>query len=59
VPVAVHAQFRAGYESVRRLGPVEAAWWDIVVLWQTLTFVPAGSDPTGWAASALSQLGGG
>ena len=57
VPVAVHAQFRAGYESVRRLGPVEAAWWDMVVLWQTLTFVPPGSDPTGWAASALSQLG--
>ncbi|MEU8331022.1 phosphotransferase [Micromonospora sp. NPDC048839] len=59
VPVAVHAQFRAGYESVRRLSPVEAAWWDIVVLWQTLAFVPPGADPTGWGASALSQLGKG
>lgn len=57
VPVEVHAQFRAGYESVRRLSPVEAAWWDIVLLWQTLTFVPPGPDPTGWGgASALSQL---
>lgn len=56
VPVAVHAQFRAGYESVRRFSPVEAAWWDIVVLWQTLTFVPPGADPAGWGASALSQL---
>ncbi|MGC5289757.1 phosphotransferase [Micromonospora sp. DT231] len=56
VPVAVHAQFRAGYESVRRLSSVEAAWWDIVVLWQTLAFVPPGADPTGWGASALSQL---
>ncbi|MFG1648314.1 phosphotransferase [Micromonospora sp. NPDC049275] len=56
VPVTVHAQFRAGYESVRRLSAVEAAWWDIVVLWQTLTFVPPGTDPTGWEASALSQL---
>ncbi|MEU1395054.1 phosphotransferase [Micromonospora zamorensis] len=56
VPVAVQAQFRAGFESVRRLSPVESAWWDIVVLWQTLTFVPPGADPANWGASALSQL---
>jgi homoserine kinase type II len=56
VPVTVHERFRAGYEAVLPLNPVQAAWWDIVVLWQTLTFVPAGADPTGWGASALSLL---
>ncbi len=56
VPADVHADFLAGYQSVRPLTPAEAGWWDILVLWQTLAFVPPGDDPTGWAASALSQL---
>lgn len=54
VPAEVHAGFVAGYQSVRRLTPVEAAWWDILLLWQALAFVPAGDDPTGWGPSALS-----
>ncbi|GAB2822191.1 hypothetical protein GCM10027200_21950 [Lentzea nigeriaca] len=32
----VHAEFLAGYQSVRRLTPVEADWWDVLVRWQTL-----------------------
>lgn len=56
VPAGVRAEFLAGYESVRPLTPVEAAWWDAVLLWRALSMVPAGDDPTGWGASALSQL---
>jgi homoserine kinase type II len=52
----VRAQFLAGYQSVRRLTPVEAGWWDILVLWQALAMVPPGDDPTGWGPSALSHL---
>nr|WP_200837739.1 phosphotransferase [Ruania rhizosphaerae] len=47
----VHAQFLAGYETVRRLSPPEKHWWDVLVLWYTLAFVPVGHDP-GWADSA-------
>ncbi|QOR72445.1 phosphotransferase [Ruania alkalisoli] len=48
----VHAQFLAGYETVRYLSPSEQHWWDVLVLWYTLAFVPVGHDPTGWAESA-------
>ncbi|QCW50753.1 phosphotransferase [Nocardioides dongxiaopingii] len=53
----VRAGFLAGYESVRPLSPVEAAWWDALVLWQALAAVPAGDDPAGWGASALDHVG--
>ena len=52
----VRAAFLAGYESVRLLTLEEAGWLDILLLWQGLTMVPPGDDPTGWGPSALSQL---
>jgi homoserine kinase type II len=52
----VRTGFLAGYQSVRRLTPVEASWWDILLLWQALTMVPPGDDPTGWGPSALLHL---
>ncbi|WP_137291819.1 phosphotransferase enzyme family protein [Nocardioides dongxiaopingii] len=57
VSSGVRAGFLAGYESVRPLSPVEAAWWDALVLWQALAAVPAGDDPAGWGASALDHVG--
>ncbi|HEY8301801.1 MAG TPA: phosphotransferase [Jatrophihabitans sp.] len=51
----VRAAFLAGYESVRALNAIEAAWWEILLLWHTLAFVPPGEDPTGWGSSALSH----
>jgi homoserine kinase type II len=56
VPAEVRAEFLAGYESERPLTPAEAAWLDILLLWQGLAMVPPGDDPTGWGPSALSQL---
>lgn len=56
VSASVRAELRAGYESARRLTPLEAAWWDTVVLWQSLAMVPPGEDPHGWGAAALDQL---
>lgn len=56
VSADVRATFLSGYESVRRLTPLEAAWWDILVLWQTLGITPRGDDPTGWGQSALSHV---
>jgi homoserine kinase type II len=41
---------------VRPLTPIEAEWWDVVLLWQALAMVPPGDDPTGWGRSALSYL---
>jgi homoserine kinase type II len=52
----VREGFLAGYRSVSRLTPVEAGWWDILLLWQALAMVPPGDDPTGWGSSALSHL---
>ncbi|HUA29791.1 MAG TPA: phosphotransferase, partial [Streptosporangiaceae bacterium] len=56
VSAEVRKMFMSGYQSVRRLTPYEASWWDVLVLWYTLAFVSPGDAPTGWAASALSQL---
>ncbi|QSB13928.1 phosphotransferase [Natronosporangium hydrolyticum] len=56
VSAEVRAGFLAGYQSVRRLTPVEAGWWDILLLWHALAMVPPGDDPTGWGASAQSHL---
>jgi homoserine kinase type II len=53
VSAEVCATFMA---DTSRLTPEEATWLDILVLWQGLTMVPAGDDPTGWGSSALSQL---
>jgi homoserine kinase type II len=36
VPAQVHEEFLAGYQSVRRLDPVEAGWWHALLHWQTL-----------------------
>lgn len=56
VPHAVRVQFRAGYESELPLSAAEASWWDALVLWWSLALIPAGDDPTGWSAAAMSQL---
>ena len=56
VPAEVRAEFLFGYQSVRPLTPGEAGWLDILLLWQGLSMVPQGDDPTGWGPSALSQL---
>lgn len=56
VSAKVRAQFLAGYQSVRSLTPVEAYWWDVLLLWYAAALVPRGDDPTGWGRSALSVL---
>ena len=56
VPPEVRAEFLTGYRSERPLTPAEAAWLDILLLWQAMVMVPPGDDPTGWGPSALSQL---
>ena len=48
VPAEVRAWFLSGYQSMRRLTPVEESWWNILVLWYALALVPPGDDPTGW-----------
>lgn len=59
VSAGVRAMFLCGYQSVRRLTPREATWWDVLVLWYTLAFVPpGGDDPAGWGPSALSLTAG-
>ncbi|SDD09035.1 phosphotransferase enzyme family protein [Auraticoccus monumenti] len=50
-PLPARKAFRAGYESVRPLGPVEARWYEVLVLWQSIAAVPVGEDPTGWAGA--------
>jgi homoserine kinase type II len=55
VSAEVRAGFLAGYQSVRQLTPIEAAWWDVLVLWCALAMVPSGDDPTGWGPSALDH----
>lgn len=52
----VHAEFRSGYESVRPLTSVEAAWWDVLILRATLAMVSKEGDPTSWESSAQSQV---
>jgi homoserine kinase type II len=52
----VHNWFLAGYQSVRPLRESEIQWWDALVLWFSLMFVPAGDDPTGWGASVMQLL---
>lgn len=56
VSAEVRARFLSGYQSVRRLTPVEESWWDVLVLWYALALVPPGDDPTGWMPSALDHL---
>lgn len=52
VPEAVHRQLLDGYRSVSALTADELAWWDVLVLWNTMLFIPPGDDPTGWGAAA-------
>lgn len=57
VPREVRDAFLDGYQSVRRLGPAEHAWWDVLVLWYSLRMAPpSGDDPTGWGAAAKAQI---
>jgi homoserine kinase type II len=56
VSAEVRTMFLSGYQSVRRLTPCEATWWEVLVLWYALALVPPGDDPTGWGPSALSHL---
>jgi Ser/Thr protein kinase RdoA (MazF antagonist) len=50
-PTAARQTFRAGYESVRPLGPAEATWFEILLLWQGILAIPGENDPAGWAAA--------
>lgn len=45
----VKRTLRAGYESVRPLGPDEAQWLEILVLWHGLMAIPSAHDTAGWA----------
>jgi Ser/Thr protein kinase RdoA (MazF antagonist) len=51
-PSAVRRTLRAGYESVRPLQPVEARWWEVLVLWHGVMAVPGRDDPHGWATGS-------
>lgn len=56
----VRSQFLDGYQSVRPLTPIEAAWWPVVVLWSSMVMVPPGEDRAGWGSATLdyvSELG--
>lgn len=59
-PRAVQQTLRAGYESVRPLGPGEARWFPALVLWLGLQAIPGEDDPAGWASAcgALSRCDG-
>jgi Ser/Thr protein kinase RdoA (MazF antagonist) len=50
-PMMVRRTLRAGYESVRPLGPAEARWFEILMLWQGLQAIPGENDRAGWAAA--------
>jgi len=56
VSVEVHDGLKAGYQSVRPLLEVELQWWDTLVLWCSLMFIPSGDDPAGWRAAAMQLL---
>ncbi|MGC0364104.1 Ser/Thr protein kinase RdoA (MazF antagonist) [Rhodococcus sp. 27YEA15] len=53
-PPAVRQVFRAGYESVRPLGPSESQWLEILMLWHAIAAIPV-DDSFGWA-SALGPV---
>lgn len=57
VPATVHRQLLDGYRSVSALTADELVWWDVLVLWNTMLFVPPGDDPTGWGAAAEALAG--
>jgi homoserine kinase type II len=57
VPETVHRQLLDGYRSVSALTADELAWWDVLVLWNTMLFIPPGDDPTGWGAAAEALAG--
>ena len=48
-PVSVRDTFLEGYESVRSLTRLEHRWLQALVLWRSITAIPAGDDPAGWA----------
>lgn len=52
----VRADLLDGYQSEHRLTATEAHWWDILVLFYSLTMIPSGDDPTGWRHAALTHL---
>ena len=41
-----------GYESVRALSDAEAAWWPVLLLWQSIAAVGAQDPASGWAEAA-------
>jgi homoserine kinase type II len=41
-----------GYESVRALSDAEAAWWPVLLLWQSIAAVGAQDPAAGWAEAA-------
>lgn len=57
VPATVHRQLLDGYRSVSALTADELVWWDVLLLWNTMLFIPPGDDPTGWGAAAEALAG--
>lgn len=43
-PAPARTAFRAGYESVRPLGPLEARWLEALMLWMGIAAIPAEGD---------------
>ncbi|MCM0619030.1 phosphotransferase enzyme family protein [Nocardioides bruguierae] len=56
VSPGVQATFRAGYEQVRPLSDLEAAWWDVLVPWVTWAMVRPGAAPS-WESAARALTG--
>lgn len=56
VSASVRKALVDGYQSVRKLTPVEAEWLPLLVLWYSVLMIPAGEDPTGWESEALAML---
>lgn len=48
-PPSIRNTFLTGYESVRSLTPLEHQWLQALVLWRSITAIPTGPDPAGWA----------
>jgi homoserine kinase type II len=58
VSADVRAMFLSGYQSVRRLTPVEASWWDALVLLVRLGTRAARRRPDGVGTISAQPLGG-
>jgi homoserine kinase type II len=58
VGAEVHQALFDGYRSQRDVTADEAAWWPVLLLWNSLLTIPAGADPTGWQSAATELIRG-